>query len=286
MTDKENTTYNTTQSTNKQEEYTKEQAQAADDIISSSERGLSYYDILGVEKDSTEAQIKKSYFKIALKIHPDKNQAPNSSEAFKVVGNAYDVLKSPTKRAAYDLDRLNISQSPPSPQPSPPPSPTTHYSHGISLFNTIPKGTSVTVSSIVTRQFGSVVHYDSISGKYTVRYSGLVIEAYPAAIFQNILVQLRGDKSLNVRVVSYHEKRALFEVNPSYYGHLYAYDFIIPNGNIVHLAVAAPAYNGKYGKIVNWTERFDDATDEDTSFYDVQLSESKTIRVKMANVRL
>ena len=88
MPDKENTTYNTTPSTNKQEEYTKEQAQAADDIISASERGLSYYEILGVEKDSTEAQIKKSYFKIALKIHPDKNQAPNSSEAFKVVGNA------------------------------------------------------------------------------------------------------------------------------------------------------------------------------------------------------
>ena len=65
---------------------------------------------------------------------------------------------------------------------------------------------------------------------------------------------------------------------------IYAYDIIIPNGNIVHLAVAAPMYNGKYGMIVKWSERFD-ATG-DTSFYDVQLSASKTIRVKMANVRL
>jgi len=199
------------------------------------------------------------------------------------------VLKSPTKRAAYDLDRLNISQSPPSPQPSPPPSPTTHYSHGISLFNTIPIGMFVTLSNVnVTtngiRQYGSVVHYDSFSRKYTIRYSGLVIDAYPVALFQNILVQPRWDKSVkDVRVVSY--LNGLFEV--SYlYGNKWMHpnDVIIPYGNIVYLAVAAPMYNGKYGMIVNYTERFD-ATG-DTSFYDVQLSASKTIRVKMANVRL
>ena len=284
--DKENATYNTTPSTKKQEEYTKEQVQAADGIISANSKGLSFYDILSVGEDSTEAQIKKSYFKIARKIHPDKNRAPNSSEAFKVVGNAYDVLKSPTKRAAYDHD-LNIHQPPP-----PPPPPTfNEYSHGFSLFNTIPIGMFVTVSNVnVTtngiRQYGSVVHYDSFSGKYTVRYSGLVIDAYPSALFQNILVQPRWDKSVkDVRVVSY--LNGLFEV--SYlYGNKWMHpnDVIIPRGNIVHLAVAAPMYNGKYGMIVNWTERFDDITDEDTSFYDVQLSASKTIRVKMANVRL
>ena len=133
-------------------------------------------------------------------------------------------------------------------------------------------------------QYGSVVHYDSFSRKYTIRYSGLVIDAYPVALFQNILVQPRWDKSVkDVRVVSY--LNGLFEV--SYlYGNKWMHpnDVIIPYGNIVHLAVAAPMYNGKYGMIVKWSERFD-ATG-DTSFYDVQLSASKTIRVKMANVRL
>lgn len=286
MPDKENTTHNTTPSTKKKEKYTKEQAQAANDIVDASKKGLSYYDFLGVNTDSTEAQIKKSYFRIAKKIHPDKNGAPNSSEAFKVVGNAYEVLKSPTKRAAYDSG-LNIPH-----QPHPPPPPTfNEFSHGSSLFNTFPVGIFVTVSNVnVTtngiRQYGSVVHYDSSIGMYTVRFAGLSYVAYPTALFQNILVRPRWDGSVqDVRVVSYN--RGLFEVG-YLYGNKWMYpcEFIIPNGNIVHLAVASPIYNGNFGMIVKWTERFDGTTGEDTSYYNIQLSPSKTICVKMANVRL
>ena len=42
-----------------------------------------YYEILGVEKEATENDLKKAYRKLALQMHPDKNKAPGSTEAFK-----------------------------------------------------------------------------------------------------------------------------------------------------------------------------------------------------------
>ncbi|KAL6065838.1 DnaJ heat shock protein family (Hsp40) member B6b, variant 2 [Balamuthia mandrillaris] len=63
----------------------------------------SYYEILGVEKDATQAQIKKAYYKMAMKYHPDKN--PNNKEAeemFKIVSEAYTILSDESKRQLYD----------------------------------------------------------------------------------------------------------------------------------------------------------------------------------------
>ena len=62
-----------------------------------------YYEVLGVDKNASEEDIKKAYRKIAIKYHPDRN--PGSKEAeekFKEAAEAYDVLHDPQKRQQYD----------------------------------------------------------------------------------------------------------------------------------------------------------------------------------------
>jgi molecular chaperone DnaJ len=62
-----------------------------------------YYQVLVVERNATPEEIKKSYRKLAVKFHPDKNQGDKTAEdKFKELGEAYEVLSSPDKRAAYD----------------------------------------------------------------------------------------------------------------------------------------------------------------------------------------
>ena len=48
-----------------------------------------YYEVLKVNKETGEEEIKRSYRKLALKLHPDKNKAPRSSEAFK--GSSFNI---------------------------------------------------------------------------------------------------------------------------------------------------------------------------------------------------
>ena len=62
-----------------------------------------YYDILGVEKNATDDEIKRAYRKLAKKYHPDVNQGDSNSEAkFKEVNEAYEVLSNSQKRTKYD----------------------------------------------------------------------------------------------------------------------------------------------------------------------------------------
>ena len=62
-----------------------------------------YYQILGLNKDASDVDIKKAYRKMAHEYHPDKNQGnKDAEERFKKINAAYQVLKNPEKRSAYD----------------------------------------------------------------------------------------------------------------------------------------------------------------------------------------
>jgi curved DNA-binding protein len=61
-----------------------------------------YYAVMGVARDATQDEIKRAYRKLARKYHPDVSKEPDAEGRFKELGEAYEVLKDPEKRAAYD----------------------------------------------------------------------------------------------------------------------------------------------------------------------------------------
>jgi curved DNA-binding protein len=64
-----------------------------------------YYDVLGVKPDATADEIKSVYRKLARKFHPDVSKEKNAEERFKDINEAFEALKEPERRAAYDQAR-------------------------------------------------------------------------------------------------------------------------------------------------------------------------------------
>lgn len=89
-------------------EYTKEQHEMCDRIL----RCKDYYEVLRVSKDANDTDIKRSYKKLALQLHPDKNRAPGAVEAFKALGNAAGVLTDAEKRKHYDMFGGKLDKGP------------------------------------------------------------------------------------------------------------------------------------------------------------------------------
>lgn len=67
-----------------------------------------YYKIMGLKRDASQADIKLAHRKLARKYHPDISKDPDADKRFKEVGEAYEVLKDPEKREAYDRLDPNV----------------------------------------------------------------------------------------------------------------------------------------------------------------------------------
>ena len=67
-----------------------------------------YYGILGVEQGAGDAEIKSAYRRLARKYHPDVSKEAGAEDKFKAVNEAYEALRDPQKRAAYDLSLIHI----------------------------------------------------------------------------------------------------------------------------------------------------------------------------------
>lgn len=66
-----------------------------------------YYEILQLDKKCNQDDIKKSYRKLALQYHPDRNKEPGSEEKFKKISESYEILSDPQKKYEYD-NKTNI----------------------------------------------------------------------------------------------------------------------------------------------------------------------------------
>src|ERR671920_2196111 len=61
-----------------------------------------YYEVLGVSRDASETEIKKSFRRLARELHPDVNQEPDAEDRFKEAAEAYEVLSDTERRRTYD----------------------------------------------------------------------------------------------------------------------------------------------------------------------------------------
>ncbi|XP_044138690.1 dnaJ homolog subfamily C member 18-like [Bufo gargarizans] len=88
-----------------EEEDEEDEEEEKERVIQGFDNQEDYYRVLGVRRDANTEVIRKSYRKLALRYHPDKNSSAGATEAFKVIGKAFAVLSDPTKRKAYDYSQ-------------------------------------------------------------------------------------------------------------------------------------------------------------------------------------
>jgi DnaJ-class molecular chaperone len=70
--------------------------------MATAEHKRDYYEVLGIERSASAEDIKQAYRKLAMQWHPDRNPAPEATDRFREIAEAYAVLSDQTKRSAYD----------------------------------------------------------------------------------------------------------------------------------------------------------------------------------------
>ncbi|KAL7542663.1 hypothetical protein ACHAWF_007221, partial [Thalassiosira exigua] len=279
----------------------KEQSEVVEKVLqqANAAKNFAYYRVLGVSPSASDGDVKRAYRKLSLKIHPDKNPSDKAVEAFHAVMTAYEVLKSPSKRADYDRQQTNSCITDPlNTQAAQASAPSPSDSGEPPSFHVVPTGTQVTIQSDDSRfahfngMQGSVLSYEPRTDLYSVQLgiNRRVILCKGSAMFQNIVVCLRafmahefggvflvtlssywGDAGLYHAMYSQCSGRRMTTLRPQ--------QFIIPNGTVVQIS------NGRYGTIVDWRESFD-ILGSDQSYYQVQLSPGVSAHVPMADVYL
>ena len=72
-----------------------------------------HYETLGLSKDASETEIKKTYRKLSLEFHPDRNPSPEANSKFQEISGAYEVLSDPEKKKEYDFELEHGPRGPP-----------------------------------------------------------------------------------------------------------------------------------------------------------------------------
>ena len=113
-----------------------------------------YYAALGVERGASQDQIKKAYRRLAQKYHPDVSKEPDAEARFKEIAEAYQTLKDPEKRAAYD----ELGKRPPGEEFRPPPDWTRQHGAGDGSFSFEDMDFADLFSRFGARRGGAGVH--------------------------------------------------------------------------------------------------------------------------------
>lgn len=148
-----------------------------------------YYEILGVQKNATEDEIKKAYRSLAFKYHPDRNPGDKTAEeTFKKITVAYDTLSDPVKKRDYDLGGSSYSGTS---------SGNGNYSYRSSYTGENPFGSNGPFGSWYTNESYNSGEQEQNQRQYTWQYSTNGSPKFTKQFYRNHLWSSIGKTVLN-----------------------------------------------------------------------------------------
>lgn len=153
---------------------------------------LSFYELLNIETSATQQEIRKAYYKLALKYHPDRisstsdeNAKKENESKFKAIGFAYEILSSPDNREIYDRNPLAFSEG------------TTDISKFTELFTRI---TTQDIDNFKKQYIGSVEELEDVMASYMRNY-GDIVKITQEVFFGSVYEEERYLEIINRQIV-------------------------------------------------------------------------------------